>query len=48
MRSMIATCSHRVFWFARLVDRPQIYVWWARLTLTAYRALAYSRAPWRA
>jgi coenzyme F420-reducing hydrogenase beta subunit len=48
MRSMIATCSHRVFWFARLVDRPQIYVRWARLTLTAYRALAYSRAPWRA
>jgi coenzyme F420-reducing hydrogenase beta subunit/predicted ester cyclase len=43
MRSLITTWSHRMFWVARLLDRPQIYIGWARVALTAYQALAYSR-----
>jgi hypothetical protein len=42
---MIAAWSHRVFWLANVLERPQIYVGWARVTLAAYQALAYSRAP---
>jgi coenzyme F420-reducing hydrogenase beta subunit len=42
-RSSISAWSHRVFWFARLVDRPQIYIRWARGATTVYHALAYSR-----
>jgi coenzyme F420-reducing hydrogenase beta subunit len=45
LRGGITAWSNRVFWFARLVDRPQIYVRWARLALTLYHALAYSRGP---
>jgi coenzyme F420-reducing hydrogenase beta subunit len=45
MRRMITAWSHRIFWFARLIDRPQVYLQWARVTLAAYQWLAYSRAP---
>jgi coenzyme F420-reducing hydrogenase beta subunit len=41
LRSHIAAWSHRVFWFARLVDRPQLYVRWARIAAAVYHRLAY-------
>lgn len=43
VRAVTAASSHRVFWFARLVDRPQIYLRWARLTSAIYHELAYPR-----
>jgi coenzyme F420-reducing hydrogenase beta subunit len=43
LRSLISFWSHRVFWLARLTGRPQLYVRWARLAVTVYHALAYSR-----
>jgi hypothetical protein len=43
MRSLITAWSHRVFWCARLIRRPRLYIRWARLALTGYHGLAYSR-----
>jgi hypothetical protein len=43
VRSLITAWSHRVFWVARLIRRPPLYVRWARLALTGYHALAYGR-----
>jgi coenzyme F420-reducing hydrogenase beta subunit len=43
MRSQISAWSHRVFWLARLLRRPAIYLWWARMAVIVYHALAYSR-----
>jgi coenzyme F420-reducing hydrogenase beta subunit len=42
-RSLITAWSHRVFWVARLIRRPRLYIRWARLALTGYHALAYAR-----
>jgi hypothetical protein len=42
-RSWITAWSHRVFWCARLIRRPRVYLRWARLALTGYHGLAYSR-----
>jgi coenzyme F420-reducing hydrogenase beta subunit len=43
LRSLISAWSHRIFWFARLVRQPKFYIGWARITLTVYHGLAYSR-----
>jgi coenzyme F420-reducing hydrogenase beta subunit len=43
MRSQITTWSHRMFWLARLVRKPAIYIRWALMALTIYHGLAYSR-----
>ena len=43
MRSQITAWSHRVFWIARSLDRPGIYIGWARGALAIYHGLAYSR-----
>lgn len=43
MRSQITAWSHRVFWFAKLVQRPTIYIRWADMALNVYHGLAYSR-----
>lgn len=45
MRALITAWSHRVFWLARLVRRPRVYVRWARAVVAVYHALAYSRGP---
>jgi coenzyme F420-reducing hydrogenase beta subunit len=45
MRWAITAWSHRVFWLARRLGRPQLYVRWARIALRVYRALAYSSWP---
>jgi coenzyme F420-reducing hydrogenase beta subunit len=45
MRSVISASSHHVFWLARRIDRPQLYVRGARAALNVYRALAYSEGP---
>jgi coenzyme F420-reducing hydrogenase beta subunit len=45
MRSLISASSHHMFWLARRVDRPQLYIRWARTSLIVYRALAYSEGP---
>jgi coenzyme F420-reducing hydrogenase beta subunit len=42
-RSAISAWSHRVFWLARLVRRPRVYLRWARAASMLYHALAYSR-----
>jgi coenzyme F420-reducing hydrogenase beta subunit len=44
-RGAITAWSHRMFWLARRLDRPQLYVRWARVALRVYRALAYSSWP---
>jgi hypothetical protein len=43
MRQQISSWSHRVFWLARTIHQPMMYSAWARLALTSYQALAYSR-----
>jgi len=43
MRSQISTWSHRMFFAARLVHMPILYLAWARMALTVYHGLAYSR-----
>ncbi|HEV7796941.1 MAG TPA: Coenzyme F420 hydrogenase/dehydrogenase, beta subunit C-terminal domain [Pyrinomonadaceae bacterium] len=43
LRSLISAWSHRVFWLARLVQRPRVYIRWASMTLSVYHGLAYSR-----
>jgi len=42
-RRLIGAWSHRVFRLARLIRRPGLYIRWARLALTIYHGLAYSR-----
>jgi coenzyme F420-reducing hydrogenase beta subunit len=43
IRYHISAWSHRVFWLARVTRRPGLYIRWARLALTVYHGLAYSR-----
>jgi coenzyme F420-reducing hydrogenase beta subunit len=43
LRAQIRTWSHRVFLLARLMNRPAVYLAWARPTLRTYQALTYSR-----
>jgi hypothetical protein len=43
MRWQISRWSHRMFWLARLLRVPAVYLGWARVALTAYHGLAYSR-----
>lgn len=43
MRCQISLWSHRMFWFARVMNRPAIYIGWARSVLALYHGLAYSR-----
>jgi coenzyme F420-reducing hydrogenase beta subunit len=43
MRGLITAWSHRAFRFARLIRWPGFYIRWARLVLTVYHGLAYSR-----
>ncbi|WP_246661202.1 Coenzyme F420 hydrogenase/dehydrogenase, beta subunit C-terminal domain [Rhizobium sp. ERR 1071] len=45
MRLAISFWSHRVFWLAREMHWPGLYLGWARLMLSCYHALAYSRGP---
>jgi len=42
-RSLITAWSHRVFWLARLIRWPGLYIGWTRLAATIYHGLAYSR-----
>lgn len=43
MRHQISAWSHRMFWLARVMNRPAIYIGWARTVLALYHGLAYSR-----
>lgn len=43
MRYQISRWSHRMFWLARLMRLPALYIGWARGALTVYHGLAYSR-----
>jgi coenzyme F420-reducing hydrogenase beta subunit len=40
-----AVWSHRVFWLARRLRLPRLYLAWARLALAAYQGVTYSRGP---
>lgn len=44
-RMHIAKMSHRLFWLARRLNLPLLYLGWARIELGWYQALAYSRGP---
>lgn len=43
MRHQVSAWSHRMFWLARIMNRPAIYIGWARSVLALYHGLAYSR-----
>jgi coenzyme F420-reducing hydrogenase beta subunit len=43
MRGHIAASSRRVFWLARTLRLPALYLGWARTTLALYQGLAWSR-----
>lgn len=43
MRATLSAWSHRIFWLARKMRRPWIYMLWARIALSSYHGLAYSR-----
>jgi coenzyme F420-reducing hydrogenase beta subunit len=43
MRYQVSAWSHRIFWLARLLRRPQLYISWARIAMGVYHGLAYSR-----
>jgi coenzyme F420-reducing hydrogenase beta subunit len=43
MRYWISAWSHRVFWLARRLQQPQLYLRWARLAAALYHGLAYHR-----
>ncbi|CAN7615824.1 Coenzyme F420 hydrogenase/dehydrogenase, beta subunit C-terminal domain [Phenylobacterium sp. LjRoot219] len=43
LRCAIARWSHRVFWLARRLRCPWLYLSWARAALRTYQALTYSR-----
>ncbi|WP_104826956.1 Coenzyme F420 hydrogenase/dehydrogenase, beta subunit C-terminal domain [Rhizobium sp. NXC24] len=45
VRYGISFWSHRVFWLARLLRWPRLYLAWARTVLTCYHGFAYSRGP---
>jgi len=41
MRNFITRGSHRVLRFARLLQKPQLYLRWARMVASVYHGLAY-------
>ena len=41
MRYLISAWSHRVFRFARRLQKPQLYLRWARMAAAAYHGFAY-------
>jgi len=41
MRNFITVGSHRVLRFARLIQKPQFYLHWARMAAAVYHGLAY-------
>jgi coenzyme F420-reducing hydrogenase beta subunit len=43
LRYAISGWSHRMFWLARRLQSPKIYVTWARAALQLYHGLAYGR-----
>ena len=43
MRFWISTWSHRIFWCARLLHQPHVYLCWARMAAAVYHGLAYHR-----
>jgi coenzyme F420-reducing hydrogenase beta subunit len=43
MRAHIARWSHRVFWLARTLHLPGLYLGWARAALALYQGLTWSR-----
>jgi len=45
MREGISRWSHRIFWLARMLGRPVLYLWWARTALSLYQSITYSRGP---
>ncbi|MFO1143710.1 MAG: Coenzyme F420 hydrogenase/dehydrogenase, beta subunit C-terminal domain [Amaricoccus sp.] len=45
LRAQIARWSHRIFWLARTLRQPQLYLAWARTSLALYHAIAWSRGP---
>jgi coenzyme F420-reducing hydrogenase beta subunit len=43
IRYLISKWSHRMFWIAKRIGKPQLYVQWARFAAAVYHGLAYHR-----
>lgn len=43
IRYLISKWSHRMFWLARVLQMPQLYIRWARWAAAVYHGLAYQR-----
>ncbi len=43
LRSSISAWSHRVFWLARVLHLPTLYMGWASASLALYQGVTYSR-----
>jgi hypothetical protein len=43
VRAGIARWSHRLAWLAARLERPQLYLAWARAAYVVYEGLAYAR-----
>jgi coenzyme F420-reducing hydrogenase beta subunit len=43
MRYWISKWSHRMFWLAKKINQPQVYIRWARMASAMYHGLAYHR-----
>jgi coenzyme F420-reducing hydrogenase beta subunit len=43
MRYRISAWSHRMFWLARKLKRPKVYISWARVILSIYHGVAYHK-----
>lgn len=48
LRFHISAWSHRMFWIARRLGRPRMYVQWARLVASVYNGYAYHGGKWQA
>lgn len=45
-RYRISKWSNRMFWLARKLKQPRLYISWARLSLSVYHGLAYHQGKW--
>jgi coenzyme F420-reducing hydrogenase beta subunit len=43
MRYYISAWSHRIFWLAKKMNKPNLYIGWAKLAAATYHGLAYHK-----
>ncbi|MFD1754475.1 Coenzyme F420 hydrogenase/dehydrogenase, beta subunit C-terminal domain [Rufibacter sediminis] len=47
MRYYLSIGSHKMFWLARQLQTPQLYIDWARMSLAAYHGFAYHQGNFK-